>query len=152
MCGDVGFGKTEVALRAAFVAVADGKQVAVLVPDHAARRAALPDLPRPLRRLAGEDRRAVALPLARRKSARRSRASPTARVDIVIGTHKLLQNGRRRSSDLGLVIIDEEHRFGVRQKEQLEGAARRGRRADAHRDADPAHAGACRWRASATSR
>ena len=61
ICGDVGFGKTEVALRAAFVAVADGTQVAILVPDHAARRAAFPDLHRPLRRLAGAHRRAVAL-------------------------------------------------------------------------------------------
>ena len=51
VCGDVGFGKTEVAMRAAFKAVQDGKQVAVLVPDHAARAAALPDVQRALRRL-----------------------------------------------------------------------------------------------------
>ena len=64
ICGDVGFGKTEVALRAAFVAVNEGKQVAVLVPDHAARRAAFQHVLRPLCRLAGENRRALALPLA----------------------------------------------------------------------------------------
>ena len=122
VCGDVGFGKTEVALRAAFVAVADGKQVAVLVPDHAARRAALPDLHRPLRRLAGEDRRAVALSLRQGDRRRRSTALAEGKIDIVIGTHKLLQDDVK-FKNLGLVIIDEEHRFGVRQKERLKRCA-----------------------------
>ncbi len=74
VCGDVGFGKTEVALRAAFIAITDGKQVALLVPDDAPRRAALPGVFGPLRRLAGEARRAVALPLGARRSRRCSKA------------------------------------------------------------------------------
>ena len=82
VCGDVGFGKTEVALRAAFVAVADGKQVAILVPDHAARRAALPDLHRPLRRLAG----------ARSPSCRAS----AARKEIGATSSSKLADGRDR--------------------------------------------------------
>ena len=67
VCGDVGFGKTEVALRAAFVALADGKQVAVLVPTTLLGRAALPGLLRPLLRPAGEARRALAVSHAARK-------------------------------------------------------------------------------------
>jgi transcription-repair coupling factor (superfamily II helicase) len=89
VCGDVGFGKTEVALRAAFVAVHGGKQVAHPGAHHAAGRAALPDPGRPLRQVAGEDRRAVALPQRQggEGGARRHRRGT---VDIVVGTHKLL--------------------------------------------------------------
>jgi transcription-repair coupling factor (superfamily II helicase) len=116
VCGDVGFGKTEVALRAAFVAVMGGKQVAILAPttllaeQHA-------DLRRPLRRLAGQDRRTVALP-HRQGSHASHQGLADGTIDIVIGTHKLLSDDVKFKR-LGLVIIDEEHRFGVRQKEAL---------------------------------
>jgi transcription-repair coupling factor (superfamily II helicase) len=117
VCGDVGFGKTEVAMRAAFVAVADGKQVAVLCPttllaeqhyqNFADRFADWPVKVAEISRFKSkkEQDEAVAL-LAKGK------------IDILIGTHRLLQpdvNFER----LGLVVIDEEHRFGVRQKEAL---------------------------------
>ncbi len=117
VCGDVGFGKTEVALRAAFVAVADGKQVAILTPTtllaeqhfqtFSDRFAELP---------------VKLVELSRFRSAKESRAAVAdinaGRVDIVIGTHKLLSSDVKFPR-LGLVIIDEEHRFGVRQKEAL---------------------------------
>jgi len=117
VCGDVGFGKTEVAMRAAFLAVHGGKQVAILVPttllaqqhyqNFSDRFADLPFRIELLSRFrtAGEQARAIAL-LAEGK------------IDIVIGTHRLLQDDVRFMR-LGLVIIDEEHRFGVRQKERL---------------------------------
>ena len=118
VCGDVGFGKTEVALRAAFVALADGKQVGAARAHDAARGAALPDVLRPLRRLSGAHRGALALSHGKGDEGRARRASPSGKIDLVIGTHKLLQ-ADVKFKDLGLVIIDEEHRFGVRQKELL---------------------------------
>lgn len=117
ICGDVGFGKTEVAMRAAFVAVQNGKQVCVLVPTTL---------------LAGQhfesfrDRFAdfpinIEL-LSRFRSNKESEAVlnslTTGKVDIVIGTHKLFQSNIN-FKNLGLLIIDEEHRFGVKQKEHL---------------------------------
>jgi len=117
VCGDVGFGKTEVALRAAFVAVQGGKQVAVLVPTtllaqqhyqtFADRFADWPVKVELLSRFRGD---------AQAKAALAGLAD--GKVDVVIGTHKLLQPGVR-FKDLGLLIIDEEHRFGVRDKEKL---------------------------------
>lgn len=117
VCGDVGFGKTEVALRAAFVAVMGGKQVAVLAPttllveQHAQNFAdRFADFPV---KVAG---------LSRFNNSKATKAAlegmADGTVDIVIGTHKLVQDDIR-FKNLGLVIIDEEHRFGVRQKEQL---------------------------------
>ncbi|HRP96502.1 MAG TPA: helicase-related protein, partial [Rhodocyclaceae bacterium] len=115
--GDVGFGKTEVALRAAFVAVADGKQVAVLAPTtllaeqhwqtFSDRFADWPVKVAELSRFKSAKEQADALAQL-----------AAGKVDIIIGTHRLLQKdvGFKR---LGLVIIDEEHRFGVRQKEAL---------------------------------
>ena len=82
VCGDVGFGKTEVAMRAAFKAVQDGKQVAVLVPDHAARRPARPDLPRALRELPGAGRGAHRASSRRRSRRRSCAASTTGDVDV----------------------------------------------------------------------
>jgi transcription-repair coupling factor (superfamily II helicase) len=150
VCGDVGFGKTEVALRAAFVAVADGKQVAVLCPttllaeqhyqNFADRFAHWPE--RWPRNLALQDRR--------RNRTRPLPCSREGKIDILIGTHRLLQKDVSFER-LGLVIIDEEHRFGVRQKEALK-ALRAGGRADADRNADSAHAGPCRSKACATFR
>ncbi|RZS81103.1 transcription-repair coupling factor [Pigmentiphaga kullae] len=117
VCGDVGFGKTEVALRAAFISVANSKQVALLCPttllaeQHAQNFAD---------RFADWPVRVVEL--SRFKSTKEISASieqiNDGRVDIVIGTHKLLSD-KVRFKNLGLVIIDEEHRFGVRQKEAL---------------------------------
>ncbi|MCP5144687.1 MAG: transcription-repair coupling factor [Gammaproteobacteria bacterium] len=117
VCGDVGFGKTEVALRAAFMAVNDGKQVAVLVPTtllaqqhyqtFADRFADWPVKVEQLSRF-----RAGAETTAALKGIREGT------VDVVVGTHKLLSE-QVEFKRLGLMIIDEEHRFGVRQKEQI---------------------------------
>ncbi|MBK9956612.1 MAG: transcription-repair coupling factor [Rhodocyclaceae bacterium] len=121
VCGDVGFGKTEVALRAAFVAVADGKQVAVLCPttllaeqhyQNFADRFALVEHTWPVK----------VAELSRFKSAKEQgeaiQALGAGKIDILIGTHRLLQKDVSFTR-LGLVIVDEEHRFGVRQKEAL---------------------------------
>ena len=117
VCGDVGFGKTEVALRAAFIAAMSGRQVAVLCPttllaeQHAAtfrdRFRAWPVTVAELSRFrTGKESAKVLAGLA------------DGTVDIVIGTHKLLSD-KAQFKNLGLVVIDEEHRFGVRQKEVL---------------------------------
>ena len=117
VCGDVGFGKTEVALRAAFVAVQAGKQVAVLVPTtllaqqhyntFVDRFADWPVRVESLSRFRSNKEAAVVLA-----------GVEAGTVDIVIATQRLLQ-GKTRFKDLGLVVIDEEHRFGVRDKERL---------------------------------
>jgi transcription-repair coupling factor (superfamily II helicase) len=117
VCGDVGFGKTEVALRAAFIAVADGRQVAVLTPttllaeQHFSTFSdRFADWPVKLAELSrfrtGKEQQATLEALA------------AGRIDIVIGTHKLLSRDVNFAR-LGLAIVDEEHRFGVRQKEAL---------------------------------
>jgi transcription-repair coupling factor (superfamily II helicase) len=117
VCGDVGFGKTEVAMRAAFVAAQSGKQVTVLVPttllaqqhfqNFSDRFADWPIRVETLSRFVSAKQQALIL-----------EALVEGKVDIVVGTHKLLQ-ADVRYKNLGLIIIDEEHRFGVRQKEQL---------------------------------
>ncbi|GAB1394932.1 transcription-repair coupling factor [Rhodocyclaceae bacterium] len=117
VCGDVGFGKTEVAMRAAFVAVADGKQVAVLCPttllaeqhyqNFADRFAEWPVKVAEISRFKSKQEQAEAI-----------NQLTEGKIDILIGTHRLLQPDVKFSR-LGLVIIDEEHRFGVRQKEAL---------------------------------
>jgi transcription-repair coupling factor (superfamily II helicase) len=117
VCGDVGFGKTEVALRAAFVAVQAGRQVAVLVPTTLLAQQHYQTF---------SDRFAdwpVRIEmLSRFRSGREAEATvagiAAGTVDIVIATHRLL-HAEVRFKDLGLVIIDEEHRFGVRDKERL---------------------------------
>jgi transcription-repair coupling factor (superfamily II helicase) len=117
ICGDVGYGKTEIAVRAAFKAVMDGKQVAVLVPttllaqQHYAtfseRFAAFPGSVRALSRFQTDgERRDILAGLA------------DGTLDVVIGTHRLLQP-ETRFKDLGLVVVDEEQRFGVEHKEFL---------------------------------
>jgi transcription-repair coupling factor (superfamily II helicase) len=119
VCGDVGFGKTEVALRAAFIAVAGGRQVAVLCPTTLLAEQHAQTFRDRFRRLAGADRIELSpLPLAEGGRRRDRRRQLAGTVDIVIGTHKLL-TPELRFDRLGLVIIDEEHRFGVRQKERL---------------------------------
>ncbi len=117
VCGDVGFGKTEVALRAAFVAVADSKQVAVLVPTTLLAEQHFQTF-----RDRFADWPVKIAELSRFRSAKEQAASLEAlakgEIDIVIGTHKLIQ-ARVKFKNLGLVIVDEEHRFGVRHKERL---------------------------------
>ncbi|MDP7725229.1 transcription-repair coupling factor [Mycobacterium sp. TY814] len=117
ICGDVGYGKTEIAVRAAFKAVQDGKQVAVLVPTtlladqhlqtFTDRMAGFPVTVKGLSRFTdpAESRKVV-------------EGMADGSVDIVIGTHRLLQTGVRWK-DLGLVIVDEEQRFGVEHKEHI---------------------------------
>ena len=117
ICGDVGYGKTEIAVRAAFKAVQDGKQVAILVPTtllvqqhHATfadRYAGFPINVAPLSRFQSDAEAQATLEGLR-----------DGRVDVVVGTHRLL-SGDISFKDLGLVIIDEEQRFGVEHKEQL---------------------------------
>jgi len=117
VCGDVGFGKTEVALRAAFVAASNQKQVAVLVPTTLLAQQHYNSF---------SDRFAdwpvTVEVVSRFKSTKElnevMRRARNGEVDILIGTHKLLQNDFR-FKDLGLLIIDEEHRFGVKQKEVI---------------------------------
>ena len=117
ICGDVGYGKTEIAVRAAFKAVQDGKQVAVLVPTtllvqqhletFSERYAQFPVAVRALSRFSSDaEARAVGEGLA------------DGSIDVVIGTHRLL-TGKVRFKDLGLVVVDEEQRFGVEHKETL---------------------------------
>ncbi len=117
ICGDVGYGKTEIAVRAAFKAVQDGKQVAVLVPTtllvqqhfqtFSERYAAFPVTVRAMSRFnSAAEQKAVLEGLAK------------GGVDVVIGTHRLLSSASH-FKDLGLVIIDEEQRFGVEHKEYL---------------------------------
>lgn len=117
ICGDVGFGKTEVAMRAAFIAVSGGKQVAILVPTTLLSRqhtesfqnrfAEWPVKIAGLSRFQNKKEQALIL-----------KEIAAGTIDIIIGTHKLLQKDLKYKQ-LGLVIIDEEHRFGVRQKDRF---------------------------------
>jgi len=117
VCGDVGFGKTEVAMRAAFIAAHSGKQVCLLAPTTLLVA----------QHTESFQNRFAAWPFTIKGISRFSTAKEqkqilddltSGKIDIVIGTHKLLQKGVN-FKDLGLLVIDEEHRFGVRQKEQL---------------------------------
>ncbi|EOC1427040.1 transcription-repair coupling factor [Cronobacter dublinensis] len=117
VCGDVGFGKTEVAMRAAFLAVENNKQVAVLVPTTLLAQQHYDNF---------RDRFAnwpVRIELLSRFRSAKEQAqvleqAAEGKVDILIGTHKLLQSDVKMK-DLGLLIVDEEHRFGVRHKERI---------------------------------
>lgn len=117
VCGDVGFGKTEVAVRAAFVAAAAGKQVAVLVPTTLLAEQHYRNF---RDRFADWPLRVEVL--SRFKTAKEIKAEleklAEGKIDVIVGTHRLLQPDVR-FPDLGLVIVDEEQRFGVRQKEAL---------------------------------
>jgi transcription-repair coupling factor (superfamily II helicase) len=117
ICGDVGFGKTEVALRAAFIAVQAGKQVAVLVPTTLLAQQHHTTF---VDRMADWPVRIESLSRFRTNKEAQGVVDGVAAgtVDIVIATQRLLQ-GKIRFKDLGLVVIDEEHRFGVRDKEKL---------------------------------
>ncbi|MBY6189210.1 transcription-repair coupling factor [Microbulbifer agarilyticus] len=117
VCGDVGFGKTEVAMRAAFVAAHGGKQVAMLVPTTLLAQQHFQSL---------QDRFAdwpISIEVISRFRSNKEveaikQRVAEGKVDILVGTHKLLQSDLK-FKNLGLLIIDEEHRFGVRQKEKL---------------------------------
>ncbi|MGL5859222.1 MAG: transcription-repair coupling factor [Angustibacter sp.] len=117
ICGDVGYGKTEIAVRAAFKAVQDGKQVAVLVPTTLLVQQHLQTF---TERYAGFP--VVVRALSRFSSDREARevleGMRTGAVDVVIGTHRLL-SANVTFKDLGLIVVDEEQRFGVEHKEQL---------------------------------
>ncbi len=122
LCGDVGFGKTEVAMRAAFKAVQDGYQVAVLVPTTLLAEQHERTFKRRFQRFP-----VIIESISRFKSSSQQRQAVegvrAGSVDILIGTHRLLQKDIAFKR-LGLVIIDEEHRFGVRHKERLKLLAR----------------------------
>ncbi|HSS26716.1 MAG TPA: transcription-repair coupling factor, partial [Usitatibacter sp.] len=117
VCGDVGFGKTEVAMRAAFIAVAGGTQVAILVPTTLLAEQHFQNF---TDRFSAFPVKIVELSRFRspKEVAKSLEGLAAGTIDIVIGTHKLLQKDVK-FRNLGLVIIDEEHRFGVRQKEEL---------------------------------
>lgn len=117
VCGDVGFGKTEVAMRAAFIAVNAGYQVAVLVPTTLLAQQHLDNFKD---RFADWAIRIEGLSrfVAKKTQDKTLEDLATGKVDIVIGTHKLLQDSIK-FHNLGLMIIDEEHRFGVRHKERI---------------------------------
>ena len=117
LCGDVGYGKTEVAMRAAFKAVQDGKQVAVLAPTTVLA----------FQHYETFKRRFVNFPvnvemISRFRTAKEQNAilekSAAGRIDILIGTHAILAQ-KLKFQDLGLLVVDEEQRFGVRHKERL---------------------------------
>ncbi|MDG3088408.1 transcription-repair coupling factor [Vibrio hannami] len=117
VCGDVGFGKTEVAMRASFVSTDNGKQVAVLVPTTLLAQQHFENF---RDRFANQPIRVEVL--SRFKTAKEQKQIladvAEGKVDIIIGTHKLIQSDIK-FKDLGLLIVDEEHRFGVRQKEKV---------------------------------
>ncbi|SMM99600.1 Transcription-repair coupling factor [uncultured Candidatus Thioglobus sp.] len=117
VCGDVGFGKTEIAMRAAFLAVETGKQVAILVPTTLLANQHYESFKD---RFINHPVEIAAL--SRFQSAKEQtqikKQLLEGKIDIVIGTHKLIQ-GSIKYKNLGLIIIDEEHRFGVKQKESL---------------------------------
>lgn len=117
ICGDVGFGKTEVALRAAFRVMMDGKQVAVLVPTTVLAQQHFQNF---TRRFAPYPLRIEMLSRFRSPAQQKEilRDLAQGKIDLIIGTHRLLQ-GDVIFKDLGLLVIDEEHRFGVRHKERL---------------------------------
>ncbi|HEX6165998.1 MAG TPA: transcription-repair coupling factor [Acidimicrobiales bacterium] len=117
VCGDVGFGKTEVAIRAAFKAVQDGKQVAVLVPTTLLAQQHLQTFSE---RFAAYPVRVEVLSrfLTPGQARKVAQAIEAGEVDIVIGTHRLLSNDVT-FKDLGLLVVDEEQRFGVSHKEQI---------------------------------
>jgi len=117
ICGDVGFGKTEVAMRAAFIAVQNHKQVAILVPTTLLAQQHFETFKDRF-----SDWPIEVEVISRFKTTTEQKASlrgvTSGKTDILIGTHKLLNN-EIKYKDLGLLIVDEEHRFGVRQKEKL---------------------------------
>ncbi|WP_371193170.1 transcription-repair coupling factor [Glaciecola sp. SC05] len=117
VCGDVGFGKTEVAMRAAYIAAANGKQVAILVPTTLLAQQHYENFKNRFSQFPFTIEVMSRFVSAKEQKLTAERIS-LGQADIIVGTHKLLQDDIQ-FKDLGLVIIDEEHRFGVRQKEKF---------------------------------
>ena len=150
ICGDVGYGKTEVALRAAVKAASDGKQVLMLVPTTILAQQHYGTFTERLRDqpFAIEHVSRFRPPAEQREAIKRF---SEGKVDILIGTHRLLSRDVR-AKDLGLLIVDEEQRFGVKQKELLRQLQAQGRRdLDVARRRSRARC-RCRSPACATSR
>ncbi len=143
ICGDVGFGKTEVALRAAFVAAMSGAQVAVVVPTTLLARQHFRVFSARFAGSAGQG--GAALAHGHGEGSRRGARGPGRR-RASTSSSAPMRCWRNRSTfaDLGLLIVDEEQHFGVAHKETAEGAEGRRACADADGHADPAHA--CNWR------
>ena len=118
VCGDVGFGKTEVAIRAAFKAVMDGKQVAVLVPTTVLAQQHYQNF---FARFMKFSMKVDVICRFRSAKEQKATIEKTAEgnVDVLIGTHALLNSRKVKFKDLGLLIVDEEQRFGVKQKEKI---------------------------------
>ena len=121
LCGDVGYGKTEVAMRAAFKAVMDGKQVAVLAPTTVL---AFQHLKTMRERFAGFPVRIDMVSRFRSKAEQKASLEDTAagKVEVLVGTHRLLSKDVQ-FRDLGLFIVDEEQRFGVAQRKRSSSCA-----------------------------
>ena len=150
ICGDVGFGKTEVALRSAFIAAMNGLQVAVVVPTTLLARQHFKTFSERFRGLPLNVAQASRLVTSKELAATK-KGITEGRVDIVVGTHALL-GAAVTFKNLGLLIIDEEQHFGVKHKERLKGAEVRRPRADPLGDADSADAATCLDRRGANCR
>src|SRR5689334_24862615 len=117
ICGDVGYGKTEIAVRAAFKAVQDGKQVAILVPTTLLAQQHFNTFTERMGQFPVQIKQLSRFQTPK-EAARTLEQAGDGTADIVIGTHRLLQS-TTRFKNLGLIIVDEEQRFGVEHKEQL---------------------------------
>ena len=117
ICGEVGFGKTEVAMRAAFIAALNNKQTCILVPTTLLAAQHFASFEKRFQD-SGISIAALSRNINLKEKEKLLQGLDSGEIDIVIGTHALLQ-GNIRFNDLGLLIIDEEHRFGVRQKEKI---------------------------------
>ena len=122
ICGDVGYGKTEIAIRAAFKAVQDSKQVVFLVPTTILAQQHYNTFAQRMKDFPGAGGPAVPLPHANRADRRPLQDLKKGMVDILIGTHRVLSKDVQ-FKDLGLLMIDEEQRFGVTDKEKIKTAA-----------------------------
>ena len=137
--GDVGYGKTEVAMRAAFKAVMDGKQAAILTPTTVLAYQHFETFKKTLCGVPGKGRSAVAFSLEQGAKGSCRGVPAKGEVDVLIGTHRILSNDVKLPK-LGLVVVDEEQRFGVGHKEKLKQLKEKGRCPDAFGNADPANA------------
>ena len=122
LCGDVGFGKTEVAIRAVYKAVMDGKQVAVLVPTTVLAQQHYQTFRQRFMEFPPEVDVVCRFRTPKEQKATLERVAE-GKVDILIGTHAILNQKKVKFKDLGLLIVDEEQRFGVKQKEKIRGLA-----------------------------
>ena len=122
LCGDVGFGKTEVAIRAAYKAVMDGKQVAVLVPTTVLAQQHYQTFRQRFMEFPPEVDVICRFRTAKEQKATLERVAE-GKVDVLIGTHAILNQKKVQFKDLGLLIVDEEQRFGVKQKEKIRSLA-----------------------------